>query len=210
MSETALLGSKPTDTPMEHGRRLALAEGEEVDGSAYRRLVGRSMYITITWPEISYLVHTLSQFAQAPKKEHFEVTLRVVRYIKGSPGQGILLRIGEDLTLRAFCDSDLASCPVTRRTTTGYFVMLGDSPISWKTKKQEMISRSSAKAEYRAMASTTSELVWLKSFLSSLRVEHRGPMTLFCDSQSVIHIAANPVFHERTKHVEIARHYVRE
>lgn len=162
-----------------------MAEGEEADGSAYRRLVGRLIsYLTITRPEISYSVHNFSPFAQTPKNEHFEATLRVVRYIKGSPGQGILLRTEGYLTLRPFCDSDWASCPVTWRSTTGYFVMLGDSPVSWKTKKQQMISRSSAEAEYRAMASIASELVWLKSFLSSLRVEHRDPMTLFCDSQS--------------------------
>lgn len=95
-----------------------------------RRLVGHLIYLPITRPEISYLVHTLSQFAQAPRKEHFEAALRVVRYIKGSLTQGILLRTGGDLTLRAFCDSDWASCPITRRSTIDYFVMLGDLIVS--------------------------------------------------------------------------------
>ena len=133
-----------------------------------------------------------------------------MRYIKRSPGQGILLKADCELRLRAFCDSDWASCPVTRRSITGYFVMLGESPISWKTKKQSTVSRSSAEAEYRAMASIANELIWLKSLLTSLRVDHREPMKLFYDSQSIIHIAANSVFHERTKHIEIDCHYVRE
>lgn len=184
--------SMVTDLPWLKGRKLIVQP---------RRLVVRLIYLTITRPEISYLVHTLSQFAQAPRKEHFEAALRVVRYIKGSLTQGILLRTGGDFTLRAFCDWDWASYPVTPRSTINYFIMLGDSTVSWKTKKQHTILRSSAEAEYRAMASTSSELVWLKSYLSSLRVEHRRPMTLFCDSQSTIHIVANLVFSMRERNI---------
>ena len=136
--------------------------------------------------------------------------MRVVRYIKGSPGQGILLKADCNLRLRAFCNSDWVSCPVTRRSITGYFVMLGGSRISWKMKKQSIVSRSLTEGEYRAMASTASELVWLKSLLTSLRVDHRECMKLFCDSQYVIHIVANPVFHKRTKHIVIDCHYLRK
>ncbi|XP_020266506.1 uncharacterized protein LOC109841995 [Asparagus officinalis] len=91
LAETGLLEIKLVETPMEQGHKLALVKGEETDDASYRRLVGRLIYLTITRPEISYAVHVLSQFAQAPRKEHFEATMRVVRYIKGSPSQGILL-----------------------------------------------------------------------------------------------------------------------
>lgn len=130
--------------------------------------------------------------------------------MKGSPGQGIFLRADSPLQLYAFCDADWAACPTTRRSLTAYFVQLGTSPISWKTKKQPTVARSSAEAEYRAMAMTTCELTWLKSFLSSLGVFHTKPMRLYCDNQAALHIASNPVFHERTKHIEIDCHYVRE
>jgi len=102
---------------------------------------------------------------QQLRKEHWDATLRVVRYLKGNPGQGILLRKDCDLRLYAWCDSDWAGCPLTRRSLNGWFVSLGVSPISWKTKKQHVVSRSSTEAEYRSMAMTTCELKWLKEIL---------------------------------------------
>ncbi|XP_020271155.1 uncharacterized protein LOC109846342 [Asparagus officinalis] len=210
LAETGLLGSNPAETPMKQGHKLALAEGKEIDGAAYRQLVCRLIYLTITRLEISYLVHVLSQFAQVPRKEYFEAAMRVVGYIKGSPGQGILLRSNCDLRLGAYYDSDWVSCPITRRLVSGYFITIRESPISWKMKKQSTVSRLSAEVEYRAMAAVMSELVWLKSLLTSFLVDHRQLMELFCDNQSAIHIVVNPVFHEQTKHFEIDCHFFRE
>nr|GEU53945.1 copia protein [Tanacetum cinerariifolium] len=139
-----------------------------------------------------------------------EATLRVVRYLKGCPGQGILLHIDNDLKLYELCDSDWAACPLTRLSLTGYFVQLGNSLISRKTKKQHTVSQSSAEAEYRSMATITCELKWLKALLLSLRFSHSCPIKLYCDSQAAFHIAANLVFHERTKHIEVDCHFIRD
>ena len=171
---------------------------------------GRLIYLTITRPELSYAVHVLSQFMQNPNVEHMDAARRVLRYIKGSPGQGLLLKANSSLQVQAYCDSDWGACPLTWHSLTGYFVTLGGSPVSWKTRKQTVVSRSSAEAEYLSMAATTSELVWLKSLLASLGVFLSEPMKLYCDSQAAIHIAKNPVFHERTKHIEIEFPFVRE
>ena len=147
---------------------------------------------------------------QEPHIEHWEAALKVVRYWKGTPRQGILLSADCDLTLQGWCDSDWSACPITRRSLTGWLVFLGQSPVSWKTKKQPTISLSSAEAEYRSMAASTCELKWLKALLLSLGVRHPKAIKIFCDSESALHIAKNPVFHERTKHIEVDCHFVRD
>ncbi|KAK3028174.1 hypothetical protein RJ639_038698 [Escallonia herrerae] len=205
-----LSASKPIAFPMEQNHSLALAGGPLLsDPRPYRRLIGRLVYLTIIRPDICYVVHVLSQFMQSPRSQH-NAALRVLRYLKAAPGQGLFLPADSPLQIYAFCDSDWANCPLTHRSVTEYFVSLRNSPISWRTKKQQTVSRSSAEAEYRSMAVTTCELTWLKSFLLSLGVHHDRPMRLFCDNQAALHIASNPVFHERTKHIEIDCHYVRE
>lgn len=146
---------------------------------------------------------------QEPRTEHWEVALTVMRYLKSTLGQGILLRFDSDLTLQGWCDSDWAACPITRRSLTGWLVFLGHFPISWKTKKQNTFYRSLAEVEYRSMAAITCELKWLKGLLLSLGGHHPKAIKLFCDSYSALHIAKNPVFHERTKHIEVDCHFIR-
>ncbi|XP_013595184.1 PREDICTED: uncharacterized mitochondrial protein AtMg00810-like [Brassica oleracea var. oleracea] len=108
-----------------------------------------------------------------------------------------MLKAVSDLRIRAFCDSDWAACPLTRRSLSAFIVLLRDSPISWKTKKQDTVSHSSVEAEFSSMAATLRELKWLKRLLADMGVKHNDPMQLFCDSKSAIYIATNPVFHER-------------
>ncbi|KAJ1704358.1 hypothetical protein LUZ63_004137 [Rhynchospora breviuscula] len=209
LAEYGLLGSKPATTPLEQNHNMSALKGERMlDPEKYRRLVGKLIYLTITRPELSYSVHIFAQFMHSPLRAHYDAALRVLRYLKNSPGQGLLLRADSDLKLYAYCDSDWAACPLTRCSLTGYFILLGRSPISWKTKKQHTVSRSSAEAEYRSMAAAACELTWLRSLLNFLGVTHQEPVKLFCDSQAALHIAANPVFHERTKHIEIDCHYI--
>jgi len=118
---------------------------------------------------------------QAPREEHMNSACRVLHYIKGTLGCGTLLHASNTLHLSAYCDSDWGACPLTRRPLTGYLVTLGGLPISWKTKKQVTVLRSSTEAKYRSMAAVTSELVWLKSLLASLGVFHTEAMHLSCD-----------------------------
>lgn len=211
INEVGYLGSQPVAFPIEQQHKLALADGPLLDEpEKYRRLVGRLVYLLATRPDLTYAIHVLSQFMQSPRIDHWRCALRVVRYLKGTPGQGILLNASSDLKLHGWCDSDWAGCPLSRRSVSGWIVMLGSSPISWKTKKQKVAARSSAEAEYRCMALTVKELEWLRHLVADFGVSQTEPTDLHCDNQAALHIAANPVFHERTKGVEIDCHNVRD
>ena len=151
IKDVGLLGAAPNSTPMERGFKLSDKSDLLKEPGQYRRLVGRLIYLTVSRPDIMYAVHVLSRFMHQPRKLHMEAALRVVRYLKGAPGQGLFFSSNNDFRLRGYCDSDWAGCPLTRRSTTGYCVFLGPSLISWRSKRQKTVSLSSAEAEYRAM-----------------------------------------------------------
>jgi len=205
-----LLGAAPVDTPMERGLKLSDKSDLLTNPGRFRRLVGRLIYLTVSRPDITYAVYVLSRFMHQPRKLHMEAALRVVQYLKGAPGQCLFFSSNTDFKLRAYSDSDWAGCPLTRRSTTGYCVFLGPSLISWRSKRQKTVSLSSAEAEYHAMTGACCELTWLRCLLRDLGLLHHEPALLYCYNKAALHIAANPVFHERTRHIEMDSHYIRD
>jgi hypothetical protein len=137
-----------------------------------------------------------------------DAAIRILRYLKAAPSQSLFFPTSSTCHLKVFCDLDWPGCPNTRQSIFGFYIFMGDSLISWKSKKQTTVSQSSAKAEYRSMAATCCELTWLFHLLQDFQIPHPQVALLFCDSKTTLHIAANPVYHERTKHIEIDCHVV--
>ncbi|EXC01672.1 Luminal-binding protein 2 [Morus notabilis] len=141
---------------------------------------------------------------------HLKVVKRILRYLKGTQDYGLRFVSNSPISLYAFSDADWAGCSTTRRSTTGFCVFLRANCVSWCSKKQPTIARSSSEAEYRSMASTTVELTWLTFLLRDIGISLRKPPQLFCDNLSALYMSVNPLFHARTKHIEIDYHFVRE
>uniref|UniRef100_A0A3Q7EXU2 Reverse transcriptase Ty1/copia-type domain-containing protein n=1 Tax=Solanum lycopersicum TaxID=4081 RepID=A0A3Q7EXU2_SOLLC len=160
ISEVGLGAAKPVSTPLDPYVRLTTKEYDDMNGkgeedklledaTTYRRLVGKLLYLNVTRPDIAFATQTLSQFLHQPKQSHLNVALRIVRYIKSQAGQGVLLSSKSSKQLKVYCDADWGACLHTRRSVSGFMVKMGESMISWKSKKQATVSRSSAEAEYR-------------------------------------------------------------
>lgn len=183
LNTTGLLAAKPSHITLEAQHNLNTESGTPLsDGSIYRRLVGQLIYLTITRPELSYPVHILSQFMANPTNVHWNAALKLVRYLKNAPGQGLLLSATSSLSLQVFCDADWAACLMTRRSVSGYCVMLGNSLLSWKCKKQQTVARSSAESEYRSLANATCEVQWIYNLLTELHFLIPTPIKIFCDN----------------------------
>uniref|UniRef100_A0A2N9FB60 Integrase catalytic domain-containing protein n=1 Tax=Fagus sylvatica TaxID=28930 RepID=A0A2N9FB60_FAGSY len=192
LSRAGLTDHKILDTPIEFNARLTPSSGELLpDPTLYRQLVGSLVYLTVTRPDISYAVHQVSQFMSAPRSTHYAAVLRILRYLKGTLFHGLHFSAQSPLTLRAYSDADWAGDPTDRRSTTGYCFLLGSSLISWRSKKQSVVARSSTEAEYRALADTTSELLWLRWLLQDLGVSTSSATPIYCDNRSAIQIARN-------------------
>lgn len=210
LSSTGMLACKPVSVPMDPSVHLRKDTGTLLPSAKpYRELIGRLLYLTIARPDITFSVNYLSQFLSCPTDVHLQAAHRVLRYLKSNPGQGLFYSVDSDICLNAFADADWATCPDSRHSISGFCVYLGKSLINWKSKKQQTVSRSSTEAEW-SMALATCELIWLHQLLKDLKITVSTSTKLFCDNKSVIHIAHNPVFHERTKHVEIDCHTIRD
>jgi hypothetical protein len=176
--------------------------------SWYQLSVGSLIYLTVTHPDLAYVVHLVSRFMSAPRSTHYAVVLRILRYIKGMLFHGFHFSVQSSLELRVYADADWARDPIDRRSITGYCFLLGSSLIPWRSKKQSVVAHSSTEAEYRAFANATSELLWLRWLLADMGASQTTSTSIHCDNRSSIHIAHNDVFHERTKHIEIDCHFI--
>lgn len=210
LAKNNMTDAKPVTTPLPTSPKLTLTTGEPLpDASQYRSVVGSLQYLAFTRPDISYAVNRLSQFMHKPTHDHWQAAKRVLRYLSGTQTHGIYLHASSPLTLHAFSDADWAGDTDDYVSTNGYVIYIGSNPISWSSKKQRGVSRSSTEAEYRAVANTASEVRWLCSLLSELRIDLRAAPVIYCDNIGATYLCANPVFHSRMKHIALDYHFVR-
>ena len=201
---------KASSTPVDTHSKLP-ADGASVsDPSQYRSLAGALQYLTFTRPDIAYAVQQVCLYMHDPREPHLSALKRVLRYLQGTLDLGLHLHRTSPADLTVYTDADWAGCPDTRKSTSGYAVFLGDNLISWSSKRQPTVSRSSAEAEYRAVANGVAEASWLRQLLLELRCPLRRATVVYCDNVSAVYLSTNPVQHQRTKHIEIDLHFVRE
>jgi histone deacetylase 1/2 len=182
------------------------------DPNFFRSIVGGLQYVTITRPEISYSVNKVCQFLSSPLEEHWKAVKRILRYLQGTLHHGLLIKpasTSEPMSLVGFCDADWASDPDDRRSTSGACIYFGQNLVSWWAKKQTLVARSSAEAEYISLAQVSAEILWMQSLLKELRIPIKTPQ-IFCDNLSAVSLSHNPVLHSRTKHMELDIFFVRE
>ena len=152
----------------------------------------------------------MSQFMHEPSEEHMEAVYQILRYLKSAPGKGLLFSKNGISNIEEYTDSDWAGDQTTIRSTFGYFTFVEGNLVTWKSKKQKVVARSSAEAEFRGMTHSVCELLWIRNVLRDLGIEYATPMNLYCDNKAAIQITQNPVQHDRTKHVEVDRHFIKE
>ena len=211
LSECRIRHTKPLKLPLESHLKLNLHVGDLLPNPVhYQQLVGKLIPLSITSPDISFIVHVLSQLMHNSTSVYMQAAKRVLRYLTRHPSQGILLASDSTTSLTAFCDSDWGGCPFTRRSTIGYYILLGKSPISWKSKKQSVVVRSLAKAEYRSLALTMFDVLWVQQLLRDLGLKTLSPTSIKCDNKAALSILANPVRHERIKHLDMNCQFIRE
>ncbi|GJW25439.1 ribonuclease H-like domain-containing protein [Tanacetum coccineum] len=183
LEKAHMVSYNPSQTPVDTESKLG-DDGDPVsDLTLYRSLAGSLQYLTFTRPDISYA---------------------------GTLNYGLQLFSSSTTDLVAYSDADWAGCPTTRRSTSGYCVFLGNNLLSWSAKRQPTLSRSSAEAEYRGVANAVAETCWLRNLLRELHTPLSSATLVYCDNVSAVYLSSNPVQHQRTKHIEIDIHFVRD
>ena len=212
LQETGMSACQPVDTPVEAGLKLCVESNQvPVDKGRYQRLVGRLMYLSHTRLYLAYALSIVSQFMHNPGEQHMNAVIRILRYLKSAPGKGVLFTKNANYqSIEAYTDADWAGDVGDRRSTSGYFTFVGGNLVTWRSKKQNVVARSSAEAEFRGLANVLCETLWLRLLLQDLGYLSEQPIQLFCDNKAACDIAHNPVQHDRTKHVEVDRFFIKE
>ncbi|XP_073138449.1 uncharacterized protein [Henckelia pumila] len=203
--------AKPVHTPLTTSSTLFVYDGTPLaDATAYRQVIGSLQYLLLTRPNIAFAVNRLSQFMCAPSEHHWGAVKRLLRYLNGTIQYGLHLRPSDSISLHGFTDSDWAGNPDDKCSTAAYIMFLGPNPVSWISKKQRTVARSSTEVEYRAIAIGAAEISWLCSLLSELGITLPSTPVIYSDNIGATYLCANRIFHSRMKHIALDYHFVRD
>ncbi|XP_063939719.1 uncharacterized mitochondrial protein AtMg00810-like [Daucus carota subsp. sativus] len=202
---------QPTSTPISCGTKLSNFDGSaKIDPSLFRSLVGSLRYLTCTRPDILYGVGLISRYMETPTITHMKMAKRILRYVKGTPEYGLTYSPSTHFKLYGYSDSDWGGDVDDRKSTTGFIFFLGDTAFTWCSKKQPIVTLSTCEVEYVSAASSVCHAIWLRRLLKMIHIPQEEATPIYVDNKSAIALAKNPVFHDRSKHIDTRYHYIRE
>jgi hypothetical protein len=205
-----MMESNSVGSPIVPGFKISRDEnGDFVDETYYKQLVGSLMYLTATRPDMMFVTCLISRYMAKPMEIHLQAAKRALRYLKGTVNYGIHYKKGGDGELLAFTDSDYAGDMEDRKSTSGYVFLMSSSVVSWCSKKQPIVTLSTTEAEFVAAAVCACQGVWMKRILKELGHSDGGCTTVMCDNSSTIKLSKNPVMHGRSKHIDVRFHFLR-
>jgi hypothetical protein len=187
-------------------------ERKRMENTPYASALGSLMYAMLfTRPDLCYAVGLLSRYQKNPGIEHWKQIKHALRYVKATLDYSLCFN-QKDLQLQGYTDADWQGDPDDRKSTSGYLFTIAGGAISWRSKKQDSVAMSSMEAEYIAASEAAKEAVWLKEFLSTLKIidSARKPVMVYCDNQAAIKVSRDPRFHSKSKHIEGRYHYIRD
>lgn len=218
------VSGKPTLTPMIPGLKLTRdaqairtpTGPSEALTFPYAQALGSVMYAMVnTRPDIAFAVGSLAQFMHEPQEIHVASMIHLLKYLHYTAHKGLRLGLAssaqeDETTLTGYADADWASSPIDRKSVSGWVFLLNGAAISWSSKKQHIVACSSTEAEYISLASASREAIWLRSFLEELHYPITLPTTIYGDNKAALQLAENPIHHQRTKHIDISHHVLRQ
>ncbi|GKB96287.1 retrovirus-related pol polyprotein from transposon TNT 1-94 [Tanacetum coccineum] len=200
----------PVDTPMVEKSKLDEdKEGNAVDPSHYRGMIGTLLYLTASRPDLQFAICMCARYQARPTEKHLNAVKRIFRYLKGTVHRGLWYPKDSSFALTAFADADHAGCQDTRRSTSGSIQLLGDRLVSWSSKRQKSAAISSTEAEYIALSGCCAQVLWMRSQLTDYGFGF-NKIPMYCDNKSAIALCCNNVQHSRSKHIDIRFHFIKE
>lgn len=212
LERAGMLQCNSTKYPMDPKDQINKDEhGTPVDSTRFKSMVGGLRYLVHTRPDIAYAVGVVSRFMERPTEMHLNAVKRILRYIKGTLGYGLVYsKDSGNNELTGFSDSDLGGHLDDRKSTGGVVFYLNESIITWVSQKQRCVALSSCEAEFMAANAAACQGIWLRNVLSQITDAEVSPVVLYVDNKSAIDLAKNPVFHGRSKHIDIRYHFIRD